>query len=209
MESDYSEVAASCHFDETAEIEHPVHCGPRSQVHGMCEVGAFLFLNTDSIIYPHVKIGRYCSIARNCEIGVASHPINYMSTHSFQYHTAQFPKYPGYKDSVRRVKHRAHPDTVIGNDVWIGAKAVILSGITIGDGAVIAAGSVVTKDVPPYAVVGGIPAKLIKYRFGHSEITELLRLRWWELPFEKLGNLSFDNIRLCISELEEIRGSEY
>ena len=70
--------------------------------------------------------------------------------------------------------------THIGNDVWIGLNATILDGVTIGDGAIVAAGAVVTKDVPPYAVVGGVPAKIIKYRFTESQIDFLLKFRWWE-----------------------------
>ena len=203
----YSEMANSSYIDERAIIEHPVHLGPRTQISAMCKIGNFLFLNIDSIIYPHVNIGRYCSIARNCEIGVARHPLNYLSTHSFQYHASQFPEYPGYKDEVSRVSHRAHPETFIGNDVWIGAKVVIISGISIGDGAVIAAGSVVTKDIPPYAIYGGVSAKLIKYRFDHESIFRLLELKWWELSFDEIKKLSFDNIKQCIKELEYIRSN--
>ena len=82
--------------------------------------------------------------------------------------------------------YRAAGDTVIGNDVWIGRRSIILSGITIGDGAVIAAGSVVTKDVPAYAVVGGNPARIIKNRFDDDTIAGLLEIQWWDWPMEKL-----------------------
>jgi acetyltransferase-like isoleucine patch superfamily enzyme len=71
-------------------------------------------------------------------------------------------------------------NTTIGNDVWIGANAVVVDGVTIGDGAIIAAGAVVTKDVPPYTIVGGVPAKIIRKRFSEAEINFLLDLRWWE-----------------------------
>jgi len=76
--------------------------------------------------------------------------------------------------------------TQIGNDVWIGARAIVLDGISIGDGAVIAAGAVVTKDVPPYAIVGGVPAKLIRYRFEDDVIQELLKWKWWDLSLDDL-----------------------
>jgi acetyltransferase-like isoleucine patch superfamily enzyme len=77
-------------------------------------------------------------------------------------------------------------DTVVGNDVWTGEACVIMPGRTIGDGAIVAAGAVVTKDVPPYAIVGGNPAKLIRYRFGDEQIAALLEIRWWDWPEEKV-----------------------
>ncbi len=77
-------------------------------------------------------------------------------------------------------------DVVIGNDVWIGTNAIILSGVNIGDGAIVAAGSVVTKNVPAYAIVGGVPAEVIKYRISPEIIDNLLKLRWWDLPWNEL-----------------------
>lgn len=78
-------------------------------------------------------------------------------------------------------------DIVVGNDVWIGYEAVILSGVTIGDGAVIGARAVVTKDVPPYTIVGGVPAKPIKKRFSEENIKKLQSIRWWDWPKEKIA----------------------
>lgn len=77
-------------------------------------------------------------------------------------------------------------NTVVGNDVWIGARALIMSGVNIGNGAVVAAGSVVTKDVPPYAIVGGNPAKIIRYRFDASVIDKLQQIAWWDWPDDKI-----------------------
>ncbi len=96
-------------------------------------------------------------------------------------------------------KHRINIDdprdlfldnVVIGNDVWIGANAIILPGVNIGDGAVIGAGTVVTKDVPPYAIVGGNPARVIKYRFDENTINTLLKIKWWDFPYQTI----IDNI---------------
>ena len=92
--------------------------------------------------------------------------------------------------------------TKIGNDVWIGANAIIQSGVTIGDGAIIGSGAVVTKDVPPYAIVVGVPAKILKYRFNKEQIKELLQLKWWNLPFDKIKNLPFNNINKVIQILK-------
>ena len=83
-------------------------------------------------------------------------------------------------------------DIVIGNDVWIGYEAVIMSGVTIGDGAIIGTRAVVTKDVPPYTIVGGVPAKQIRKRFPEEIISELLKLKWWDWTFKKISqNMEF------------------
>lgn len=202
---EFSEIANSCHVAKNATLEHPVHCAPHSQVHNNASLGMFTFLNIGSIVYPHVTIGRYCSIARGCEIGVANHPMSFLSTHSFQYHAAQFPKYPIYKDGIKRKMWRAHNNTSIGNDVWIGAQCIIRAGVNIGHGAVIAANSVVIKDVEPYSIVGGNPAKEIRKRFDDIYISQLLKLKWWELSIESISSLDFDDIDKCIDDLKEIR----
>jgi tetrahydrodipicolinate N-succinyltransferase len=89
--------------------------------------------------------------------------------------------------------------------VWTGHNVNILPGVTVGDGAVIGAGAVVTKDVPPYAIVAGVPAVIKKYRFPPATIERLLRLRWWELELSKLSGLPFRDIERCLDRLEEIR----
>lgn len=204
--NEYSVIAKSSSISPTTKVEHPIHCGPSSQIHAECNVGRYLFLNIGSIVYPHVSIGRFCSFARGCEIGVANHPTSFLSSHSFQYHTAQFPNDPVYKNDVKRVSWRGHPPTHIGNDVWIGAQCIIKAGVKIGDGAVIAANSVVVKDVPPYAIVGGTPAKIIKMRFDEEKVQLLLSLKWWELDLKDIGTLPFDDIDACIDALKLIRG---
>ncbi len=200
-QSSFSSIAASALIKSPELVEHPVHLAPGSEIHRNSSVGAFLFLNFRSILYPNVVVGRYCSIARGCEVGVAQHPTSFLSTHSFQYNDVLFPKLPAYS-TPRSLKWRSHAQTTIGSDVWLGAQVVVVEGVTIGHGAVVAANAVVTKDVPPYAIVGGSPARLIRYRFDQDIITRLLDTEWWLRPFEQVSQLPFDNIFGCLEILE-------
>lgn len=125
-----------------------------------------------------VSIGKFCSIARDVLVQEYNHPINRMSTYYIGKNL--------FKESSRN-ELESKGSIEIGNDVWIGAKVTILSGVSISDGAIVAAGSVVTKDVPPYAIVGGNPAKVIRYRFDENIIEELLKLRWWDWPVDRLN----------------------
>lgn len=148
----------------------------------------------------HGKVGRYCSIAGNVRTVLGAHPTSgFVSTHPMffsmikqngkTYVTEQKFKEDKYADEEKKYR------IIIGNDVWIGEAAIIMSGVTVGDGAIIAAGAVVTKDVPPYAIVGGVPAKIIRYRFGQDQIDALLKIKWWDWPQEKIERLAdtFDN----------------
>src|SRR5262249_32664109 len=111
-----------------------------------------------------------------------------------------------YTDSVRLERT---PDmfkhVTIGNDVWTGHNVNVTAGVNVGDGAVIAAGSVVTKDVPPYAIVGGVPATVIRYRFPEKTIERLLRVKWGELDLSPPGGLPFRDIDRCLDLIEEIK----
>ncbi len=135
-----------------------------------------------------LRIGKYCSISTHVVIFLGSeHRTDWVSTYPF----------PMLWESARAIA--GHPftkgDVTIGNDVWIGYNVTILSGVTIGDGAAIGACSVVARDVPPYAIVAGNPAQVIRYRFGEETIRKLLDIKWWNWPNEKVA----ENVHLICS----------
>ena len=136
-----------------------------------------------------LKIGKFCSIACGTKFlfTSANHALSSLSTYTFPIFFEEW----GLDSKNIRSAWDNKGDIVIGNDVWIGYEAVILSGVTIGDGAIIGTRAVVTKDVPPYTIVGGVPAKPIRRRFDDNTVEELLKLRWWDWDKEKISrNLS-------------------
>ena len=148
---------------------------------------------------PNTIIGSFCSIGADVTIGHGIHPLNFLSTSPYLYFNIL-----GFKKK-KMVSHDEYWETEpiqIGNDVWIGDGVFIKNGIIIGDGAIIGAKAVVTKDVPPYAIVAGIPAKIIKYRFNKSIIKKLLQLKWWNLDEKIIKNIPYDNIDKAINFLE-------
>ena len=142
-------------------------------------IGKYTYIGIGSKII-HTEIGNFCSIASDVNIGLEEHTLQNISTSPIFTESHNATGYSWTKEDVFIPFKR----TYIGNDVWIGFRALIKSGIKIGNGAVIAAGAVVTKDVPPYAIVGGVPAKIIKYRFSEDIIDELQKSQWWNLPDE-------------------------
>lgn len=126
-----------------------------------------------------LMIGKFCSIGKNVNVYLGgNHRMDWVTMYPFPAKFDWAENYNNYQTSKGNV--------VIGNDVWIGSNATILSGIKIGDGAVVGAESVVTKDVPPYAVVAGNPARIVKYRFTQPEIEQFLEIKWWDWPLEKI-----------------------
>ena len=138
------------------------------------------------------NIGKYCSISWDVTIGAVSHPQTTLSSHAFTYRK-QF----GLVDEDTFLRH---PCTIIGNDVWIGCNSVIISGVTIGDGAIIGAGAVVTKDVPPYHIVAGVPARTIRLRYSGERAASIQKLKWWDWPDEVIR----ENIDLFRRNLDEV-----
>jgi acetyltransferase-like isoleucine patch superfamily enzyme len=154
---------------------------------GASEIGRYTYVGINCNI-ERAKIGAFCSFGPEVICGSASHPLNFISTYpGFYTKEAQGAEFFGYEHAFIDKK-----EVVIGADVWIGTRAIILGGIEIGVGAVVAAGSVVTKSVPPYAIVGGVPAKVIKYRFSDETIEKLLASKWWETDIRTIkGNARF------------------
>ena len=148
-------------------------------------------------------VGKFCSIAGECNIGFGKKHLNYLTTSGF-INTEQDERLFGDLIIPQEcvIKSIDRQPVKIGNDVWIGFRVCIMDGITIGDGAVIGTNSVVTHDVPPYAVVAGSPARVIKYRFTPEIIEKLLELRWWDYPEDFIVKLPFDNIEKCIELLD-------
>jgi virginiamycin A acetyltransferase len=142
-----------------------------------------------------VTIGKFCSFAYGV-VFVASGEHNYSAVSNYPFYS----KLLGAGDE--KDTYSKGPIN-IGNDVWVGANATILSGVTVGDGAVIAAGSLVAKDVPSYSIVGGVPAKVIKYRFSQGVISKLLTIRWWDRPDNVLLNSIDDFYNLSVEEFIE------
>ena len=137
-------------------------------------------------IGDRLRIGRFCAIARGVRFVMngANHRLDGISTYPFQIFGG------GWEQVMPKPGELPFKgDTVIGNDVWIGYDALIMPGVCIGDGAIIAARSVVTHDVPPYTLVGGNPARPIRRRFGDADIDTLLRIAWWDWPVERITRL--------------------
>jgi acetyltransferase-like isoleucine patch superfamily enzyme len=150
-------------------------------------VGEYSYINGAALI--RVNVGRFCSIGPRSFIGgFYSHPITKISS-SPMFTDNRCPIGNPFGVAGIATSHELKI-TTIQNDVWIGADVRIMDGVTVGNGAVIAAGAVVTKDVPSYAIVGGVPAKVIRFRFEPKTVDELLAIKWWSLPAAKLEQLS-------------------
>ena len=150
--------------------------------------------------HDRLVIGKFCSIACGAKFlfNSANHSLQSLSTYPFPIFFEEW----GLDRSQVANAWDNKSDIVIGNDVWIGYEAVILAGVTVGDGAIIGARAVVTKDVPPYTIVGGVPAKPIRKRFSEDTIAALLELQWWDWP-EKRIQANLDAIQS--GQLDQIR----
>lgn len=176
-----------CHRHVVAE-DH-VEISPTARIFAKVFVGRYTYIANGVQIDQHVtKIGRYCSIAANSKLGLGPHPSHFLSTSPAFYDPAR-----GLVRDLRFDEFQGTHETVIGNDVWIGANAIVMAGVCIGNGAIIGAGAIVTKDVPPYAIVVGVPAKVVKYRFDSTLIVKLELSYWWEQPAERIAAMLSGN----------------
>ena len=182
-----------------------------------CTVGAFSYINGhgSSAIY-RCALGRYCSIGEDVILGPPEHPVDCLSTHPFTfgrpdhlpsfYASADFARLAP-DDSAPKVPLPAH--TELGHDIWVGAGAFVKRGVRIGHGAVVAAHAVVTRDVPPYAVVVGMPARVLRLRFPETTIARLLKLAWWQYdlaPHKKA--VDFTNVERSLDRLESLHADD-
>lgn len=169
-----------------------------------CMIGQYSSLNSTVIggLDSMTTIGRYCLSAPGSQIGVGRHPTDWLSIHFFQYRDHLHP-YPADDPHGLHHSFKESAPTEIGSDTWIGANAIIASGVTVGPGAIIGAGAVVVDDVPAYAIVGGVPAKIIRYRFPDALIARLLAVRWWEFDHDVICRLPFNDVPRCLDLLEE------
>jgi acetyltransferase-like isoleucine patch superfamily enzyme len=182
-------------------------------------IGAFTYLGgpdwSPSALRNVSSIGRFCSIAGGVAAGSVDHPTDFLSTSNMFYakwsrvwaetepfyeaHSCVFGEdCDVYASRVLAAKKKIS----IGNDVWIGEGAFIARGVSVGDGAIIAARAVVTKDVEPYAIVGGTPARLIRYRFGESTIARLKNSRWWEYGTSAVAGIRHSDVQLALDGIE-------
>lgn len=175
------------------------------------EIGSFTYIGRKCELYSTNLIGRYCSFGQEILMGAGPHPTDWLSTSSFfyrkgmfggarlteEFYVAQAADFVGVTKPV-----------VVGNDVWIGSRAIIMAGVEIGHGAVIAAGAIVTKDVEPYAIVAGVPAKIIRKRFDDTVVERLLASEWWRVKPDLLKGLDYSDVELMLDHIEHVRAAE-
>lgn len=199
-------------FERKVSVSYSSKIRPECKFYGPAKIGAHTYFRGELGKHSYIgdncrifaKIGNFCSISSNVKIIEATHPLNFISTSPVFYSTAKQTNSTFVDktifDDLLFLPNSNFP-CEIGNDVWIGENVLIKGGVKIGDGACIAMGAVVTKDVPPYAVVGGVPAKIIKYRFDKTLIKRLLNSEWW-IKSDEWINIHKNDF-LCIESFQK------
>lgn len=170
---------------------------------GFMNCGGFSYLHTNFAEYAN--FGRYCSVAPESKLMGREHPLDRVSSHIFacrQYFKARIEKDFGVSLTAPPFEKTVRGPVVVENDVWIAKGTLIRPGVKIGNGAVIAAGAVVTKDVPPYAIVGGNPARIIRFRFDDATIERLLSVAWWRYHVTAFAGLDVKDVHAFLDGLE-------
>lgn len=186
-------------------MQGPLYLNRNAQLGPDVTIGKYSGMNENTYV-ARATVGAFCAIGARTAINPFNHPVDWLSTHEFQYHPNSYDWVEEYKSLERLPRTpEMYLRSTIGSDVWMGHNANILSGINVGDGAVIAAGAVVTKDVPPYAVVAGVPATVKRFRFSEKIIERLLRCKWWDLELHQLDGLPFNDIERCLDAIERTR----
>lgn len=178
-------------------FEPPARIGPGVRLNGV-RIGAFSHISSNSILH-HVEIGRYCSLGDGLTV-LPKHPTEWLTSSAIAYE-AQFPL-PFQRDGYDFSEFSKPLPVRIGNDVWIGPGVRLKDGITIGDGAIVEAGAVVTEDVPPYAIVTGAPAKVIRMRFDKGLVERLDAARWWDYNLSNIA-LPFNQPEAALDAIEK------
>jgi acetyltransferase-like isoleucine patch superfamily enzyme len=192
------------------EFEGPVATSGLT-LYGKCRIGRFTYFNYDCEI-SDTDFGRYCSVGQRSIINPGEHPTNWLSTHPFvgdpsgvSCGMAGEPAYAAIAGAALSAP-RPTERVTIGHDVWLGANTVLLSGVSIGDGAVIAAGAVVSRDVAPFAIVGGVPAQVLRYRFPADMIRRLGELRWWDYDLGAVRDaIDYSDLERAAAMLEAMK----
>jgi acetyltransferase-like isoleucine patch superfamily enzyme len=191
---------------ESSWVEAPVVIQASLAPNNLIQVGAFTGIYGGKL--GHCKVGRYCSIAPGVDIASDQHPHNWLSSSMVQYVPdihgwSSWLKQNGYPSELPINRFNSNSCVEIGNDVWIGQGVFIKSGVKIGDGAIVAAHSVVISDVPPYAIIAGVPAVVKRYRFDDSIIDKMTKIKWWEYNIHAVSSrIDFSNVAEALAMLE-------
>ncbi|SEK52437.1 CatB-related O-acetyltransferase [Xaviernesmea oryzae] len=191
------------HVNPDTTFEPPVQISTFEPWFLPCEFGAFTYIWARC---PFKEVGRYSSIAGDVRSMAPEHPTTWLSNSTFPYYH-DFPLWRHHLERQNAAFDFKHFESLagvyVGNDVWIGAGAYVKGGVTIGDGAIIGTHAVVTKNVPPYAVVVGNPGRIIRTRFPDDVVERLLKIRWWQYDFTQLNGVDFENPIKAMDEIDE------